>query len=101
VRLTPTEWHLLQVLTRHPGRVLSQVQLARELWPGPASEQRLDDLAASMAQLRHKLEPDPSRPRHLLYRPGAGYCFRPGPAPARTAPTARGRVHHPNGNAWR
>jgi hypothetical protein len=77
VRLTPTEWHLLEVLARQPGRVLSPVQLSHALWPGPASGRRLDDITASMARLRRKLEPDPARPRHLLTEPGMGYRFQP------------------------
>ena len=76
VRLTPTEWHLLEVLARHPGKLLSQRQLLAEVW-GPGYESAQGNLRVYMAQLRRKLEPDPSRPRHLLNEPGMGYRFEP------------------------
>jgi len=76
VRLTPTEWHLLEVLVRHPGKLLSQRQLLTEVW-GPGYETAQGNLRVYMAQLRRKLEPDPSRPRHLLNEPGMGYRFEP------------------------
>ena len=76
VRLTPTEWHLLEVLVRHPGRLLSQRQLLAEVW-GPGYETAQGNLRLYMGQLRRKLEPDPSRPRHLLNEPGMGYRFEP------------------------
>jgi two-component system KDP operon response regulator KdpE len=76
VRLTPTEWHLLEVLIRHPGRLLSQRQLLREVW-GPGYETAQGNLRLYMAQLRRKLEPDPARPRHFRNEPGMGYRFEP------------------------
>ena len=76
VRLTPTEWHLLEVLVRHPGKLLSQRQLLTEVW-GPGYEAAQGNLRVYMAQLRRKLEPDPARPRHLLNEPGMGYRFEP------------------------
>jgi len=76
VRLTPTEWHLLEVLVRHPGKLLSQRQLLAEVW-GPGYETAQGNLRLYMAQLRRKLEPDPARPRHLLNEPGMGYRFEP------------------------
>ena len=76
VRLTPTEWHLLEVLVRHPGKLLSQRQLLAEVW-GPGYETAQGNLRLYMAQLRRKLEPDPSRPRHLVNEPGMGYRFEP------------------------
>lgn len=76
VRLTPTEWHLLEVLVRHPGKLLSQRQLLTEVW-GPGYENAQGNLRVYMGQLRRKLEPDPSRPRHLLNEPGMGYRFEP------------------------
>ena len=76
VRLTPTEWHLLEVLVRNPGRLLSQRQLLLEVW-GPGYENAQGNLRLYMAQLRRKLEADPSRPRHLLTEPGMGYRFEP------------------------
>lgn len=76
VRLTPTEWHLLEVLLRHPGKLLSQKRLLAEVW-GPGYETAGGNLRVYMAQLRRKLEPDPARPRHLLTEPGMGYRFQP------------------------
>jgi two-component system KDP operon response regulator KdpE len=76
VRLTPTEWHLLEVLLRHPGKLLSHRQLLREVW-GPGYENAQGNLRLYMAQLRRKLEPDPARPRFLLNEPGMGYRFDP------------------------
>lgn len=76
VRLTPTEWHLLEVLVRHPGKLLSQKQLLTEVW-GPGYENAQGNLRLYMAQLRRKLEPDPARPRYLLNEPGMGYRFDP------------------------
>lgn len=78
VRLTPTEWHLLEVLVRHPGKLLSQRQLLTEVW-GPGYETAQGNLRVYMGQLRRKLERDPSRPRHLLNEPGMGYRFEPEP----------------------
>ena len=76
VRLTPTEWHLLEVLVRHPGRLLSQRQLLAEVW-GPGYENAHGNLRLYMGQLRRKLESDPARPVHLLNEPGMGYRFEP------------------------
>ncbi|MEO3786754.1 response regulator [Actinocorallia sp. B10E7] len=74
VRLTPTEWHVLEVLVRNPGRLVSQRQLLREVW-GPSYETETNYLRVYMAQLRRKLEPDPPRPRYLITEPGMGYRF--------------------------
>jgi two-component system KDP operon response regulator KdpE len=76
VRLTPTEWHLLEALVRHPGRLMSQRQLLTEVW-GPGYETAQGNLRLYMAQLRRKLEPDPSRPRYFRNEPGLGYRFEP------------------------
>lgn len=76
IRLTPTEWHLLEVLLRDPGKLLSQRQLLTEVW-GPGYENAQGNLRLYMAQLRRKLEPDPARPRFLLNEPGMGYRFDP------------------------
>ena len=78
VRLTPTEWHLLTVLLRHPGKLLSQRQLLQEVW-GPGYADATGNLRLYMTQLRCKLEPDPARPRWLITEPGMGYRFQPGP----------------------
>ena len=72
VRLTPTEWSLLEALARRPGTVVGQRELLREVW-GPAYETESHYLRVYIAQLRRKLEPEPGRPRHLLTEPGRGY----------------------------
>jgi two-component system, OmpR family, KDP operon response regulator KdpE len=74
VRLTPTEWQLLELLVRHAGRLLTGHQLLAEVW-GPKYQTETHYLRVYMAQLRRKLEPDPARPRHLLTEPGLGYRF--------------------------
>ena len=79
VRLTPTEWHLLEVLLRHPGKLLTHRQLLTEVW-GAGYDTAGGNLRVYMAQLRRKLEADPARPRHLLTDPGMGYRFQP-PSP--------------------
>ncbi len=76
VRLTPTEWHLLEALLRNPGKLMSQRRLLDEVW-GPGYENAQGNLRVYMAQLRRKLEADPARPRHLLNEPGMGYRFEP------------------------
>ncbi|WP_457029943.1 response regulator [Kitasatospora sp. P5_F3] len=76
VRLTPTEWHLLEVLVRNAGRLVSQTQLLQEVW-GPAYRTETNYLRVYLAQLRRKLEADPSRPRHFITEPGMGYRFEP------------------------
>ena len=76
VRLTPTEWQLLEILVRNSGRLVSQRQLLREVW-GPAYETESNYLRVYLAQLRRKLEPEPSRPRYLLTESGMGYRFKP------------------------
>jgi two-component system, OmpR family, KDP operon response regulator KdpE len=76
IRLTPTEWHLVEVLVRHEGKLVSQRQLLQEVW-GPQYETETNYLRVYMAQLRRKLETDPSRPRHLMTEPGMGYRFQP------------------------
>jgi two-component system, OmpR family, KDP operon response regulator KdpE len=82
IRLTPTEWHLLEVLLRHPGKLLGRQYLLRKVW-GPGYADAAGNLRLYMAQLRRKLEPDPSRPRWLLTEPGMGYRFQPDPDTAR------------------
>ena len=76
IRLTPTEWHLLEVLLRNPGKLLSQKQLLHDVW-GPGYDNAGGNLRLYMAQLRRKLEPDPARPRWLITEPGIGYRFQP------------------------
>jgi two-component system, OmpR family, KDP operon response regulator KdpE len=74
VSLTPTEWQLLEVLVRNRGRLVTQRQLLQEVW-GPAYETESNYLRVYVAQLRRKLEPEPSRPQYLLTDPGMGYRF--------------------------
>jgi two-component system KDP operon response regulator KdpE len=74
IRLTPTEWHLLEVLVRHEGKLVERRALLQEVW-GPAYETETNYLRVYMAQLRRKLEPDPTHPRRLITEPGIGYRF--------------------------
>jgi two-component system KDP operon response regulator KdpE len=76
VHLTPTEWHILEVFARSPGRLVTQRQLLAEVW-GPQYVKETSYLRVYLTQLRHKLEPDPSRPRHLVTEPGMGYRYTP------------------------
>ena len=76
IRLTPTEWHLLEVLLRNPGKLLSQKQLLHDVW-GPGYDNASGNLRLYMAQLRRKLEPDHARPRWLITEPGMGYRYQP------------------------
>ena len=76
VRLTPTEWALLEPLVRRPGRLIGQRQLLQTVW-GPAYEKETHYLRVYLAQLRRKLEPDPAHPRYLRTEPGMGYRFTP------------------------
>jgi two-component system, OmpR family, KDP operon response regulator KdpE len=76
VRLTPTEWHMLEVLARHPDKLVTQKQLLREVW-GPVYQNETNYLRVHLANLRRKVEPDPSRPRYLITEPGIGYRFVP------------------------
>jgi two-component system KDP operon response regulator KdpE len=74
VRLTPTEWHLVEVLVRHQGKLVGQRQLLQEVW-GPEYHDETAYLRVHMANVRRKLEPVPSRPRYFLTEPGMGYRF--------------------------
>ena len=78
IRLTPTEWHLLEVLLRNPGKLLTRHQLLTEVW-GPGYADATSNLRLYMAQLRRKLEPDSARPRWLITEPGMGYRYQPSP----------------------
>jgi two-component system KDP operon response regulator KdpE len=74
VRLTPTEWGLLEVLVRNRGQLVTQRQLLQGVW-GEQYQTEGNYLRVYVARLRRKLEPDPSRPRYLLTEPGLGYRF--------------------------
>jgi two-component system KDP operon response regulator KdpE len=80
IRLSPTQWHLLEMLARNQGRLVTQQQLLTEVW-GPGHETATHYLRVFMAQLRQKLEPDPAHPLYFRTEPGRGYRFdtdRPG-----------------------
>jgi two-component system KDP operon response regulator KdpE len=77
VRLTPTEWHILEVLIRNSEKLVGQRQLLQEVW-GPAYGTETNYLRVYLAQLRRKLEPDPAHPRYLQTEPGLGYRFTVG-----------------------
>ncbi|WP_287929671.1 response regulator [Arthrobacter sp.] len=76
VRMTPTEWNVLELLVRNPGRLVSQQQMLSAVW-GPAYAKETHYLRVYMAQLRRKLERDPANPEHLLTEAGMGYRFQP------------------------
>ena len=76
VRLTPTQWEMVEVLVRNPGRLVSQKQLLQAVW-GPGYSEESHYLRVFMAQIRRKLEPDPSHPRYFITEPGVGYRFEP------------------------
>ncbi|OII33934.1 DNA-binding response regulator [Curtobacterium sp. MMLR14_010] len=76
VRLTPTEWRLLEVLVTNPDRLMTREMLLTEVW-GPTHGNDSGYLRLYMAQLRRKLEPDPAHPRYLVTESGMGYRFTP------------------------
>ncbi|MFD4228823.1 response regulator [Streptomyces sp. NPDC058545] len=77
LRLTPTEWNVLEILLRHPpGKLVTSRQILRHVW-GPGHENKTHYLRIYFASLRRKLEPDPASPRYLLTEPGMGYRFEP------------------------
>jgi two-component system KDP operon response regulator KdpE len=76
IRLTPTEWRLLETLVRNPGRLLTREMLLGEVW-GPFHANDAGYLRLYVAQLRRKLEPTPSEPRYIITEPGMGYRFEP------------------------
>jgi two-component system KDP operon response regulator KdpE len=74
IRLTPTEWHIVEVLVRNQGKLVPQRQLLREVW-GPDYHDETNYLRVFLAQVRRKLEPEPARPRYFRTEPGMGYRF--------------------------
>jgi two-component system KDP operon response regulator KdpE len=74
VRLTPTEWNLVEVLVRNRGRLVAQTQLLQDVW-GPQYHDETNYLRVFMAQVRRKLEPQPAHPRYFITEPGMGYRF--------------------------
>ena len=76
LRLTPTEWGILELLLNRPGQLVGSAQILTCVW-GPGFQQRTNYLRFHMARLRRKLEDNPARPRHLLTEPGMGYRYQP------------------------
>jgi two-component system KDP operon response regulator KdpE len=74
VRLTPIEWHLVEVLVRNEGKLVPGRQLLQEVW-GPGYAEETNYLRVHLAHVRRKLEPVPSQPRHFRTEPGMGYRF--------------------------
>jgi two-component system KDP operon response regulator KdpE len=74
IRLTPTQWHVVEVLVRNRGKLVTQRQLLQEVW-GPAYTNETHYLRVFLAQIRRKLEADPSHPSHFITEPGMGYRF--------------------------
>ena len=74
VKLTPTEWHMVEVLVRNAGKLVAQRQLLQEVW-GPEYGTETNYLRVHMAHIRRKLEPVPARPRYFITEPGMGYRF--------------------------
>ncbi len=75
VKLTPTEWGVVEVLVRHRGKLVTQTQLLKEVW-GPEYGEETNYLRVFIAQVRRKLEPQPSNPRYFITEPGMGYRFQ-------------------------
>jgi two-component system, OmpR family, KDP operon response regulator KdpE len=77
VRLTPTEWAMVEYLVRHPGRLVTYRQLITAVW-GPSYDPDSNLLRVHMAHIRRKLETDGARPRHFITDSGMGYRFENG-----------------------
>jgi two-component system KDP operon response regulator KdpE len=76
VRLTPTQWHIVEVLVKNAGRLVTYEQLLREVW-GPTYGKETNYLRVFMTQIRQKLEPEPSHPRYFITEPGIGFRYQP------------------------
>jgi two-component system KDP operon response regulator KdpE len=76
VHLTPTEWQLVSLLVRNPGRLVLQKSLLEQVW-GPNHPEDTSLLRVHFAALRRKLEPNSSQPRYFVTEPGMGYRFEP------------------------
>jgi two-component system KDP operon response regulator KdpE len=79
IKLTATEYALLRLFVRHPGRVLTHRYILREIW-GPQSEEHRQYLRVYVTHLRQKIEADPTKPRLIKTEPGIGYRFEAGEA---------------------
>jgi len=80
VLLTPTEWRLVEILARRPGRLATQAAVLKEVWGASASD-KAPSLRVYMSTIRHKLEPDPAHPRYFVTVPGVGVRFVSNAAP--------------------
>jgi two-component system KDP operon response regulator KdpE len=78
VSLTPTEWRLVEILVRHPGRLVTQADLLQGVW-GPSAVEKTHYLRVQMASIRRKVEPEPGQPRYFITAPGLGLRFNPSP----------------------
>jgi two-component system, OmpR family, KDP operon response regulator KdpE len=76
IRLTPTEWHVVELLVRNRGKLVTQQQLLQQVW-GPEYQRETHYLRFYLSQIRRKLEPEPSQPRYFITEPGMGYRFEP------------------------
>jgi two-component system KDP operon response regulator KdpE len=76
IHLTPTEWGMVEMLVRNPGRLITQPTILKEVW-GPAFVDETQYLRSYIAHIRRKLEPEPSQPRYFITEAGMGYRFEP------------------------
>lgn len=76
IRVTPTEWGILEILAKNAGNLVSQQDILRAVW-GPGYERETHYLRTYLGYLRRKLEPDPTAPRHLITEAGMGYRLVP------------------------
>jgi two-component system KDP operon response regulator KdpE len=76
VRLTPTEWRIIEMLARRAGRLVTRAELLRGVW-GPEAADKSEYLRVYLTGIRHKVEPDPARPRYFITAPGLGLRFDP------------------------
>ncbi|MCW5950860.1 MAG: response regulator transcription factor [Propionibacteriaceae bacterium] len=76
VHLTPRQWHIIEVLVRNQGRLVTHEQLLHEVW-GPNYGRETNYLRVFMTQIRQRLEPEPSRPRYFITEPGLGLRYEP------------------------
>jgi two-component system KDP operon response regulator KdpE len=76
IQLTPTEYDLFKLLVAHAGKVITQQQLLQQVWGGDYHD-KAHLLRVNISNLRHKLEPDPTRPTYIVTEPGVGYRLRP------------------------
>jgi two-component system, OmpR family, KDP operon response regulator KdpE len=75
VRLTATEWHVVEILARNAGRLVTQRQLLEQVWG--LTDTKTNYVRVLMVAVRRKLEPDPGHPRYFVTEPGSGIRFIP------------------------